>query len=61
MQYKEKGYISLVCYLSNDADVIEPFLQEIMPLIRETFENYQLVFVDDFSSDKTFETTVKAL
>jgi polyisoprenyl-phosphate glycosyltransferase len=61
MQYKEKGYISLVCYLSNDADVIEPFVQEIMPLIRETFENYQLVFVDDFSSDKTFETTVKAL
>ena len=57
MQYKEKGYISLVCYLCNDADAIRPFLREIMPLIRETFENYQLVFVDDFSSDKTFETT----
>lgn len=61
MQYKEKGYISLVCYLHNDADAIQPFLREIVPLIKETFENYQLVFVDDFSSDKTFETTKKVL
>ena len=59
MQYKEKGYISLVCYLCNDADTVQPFLREIMPLIRENFENYQLVFVDDFSSDKTFEITTK--
>ena len=59
MQYKEKAYISLVCYLCNDADTVQPFLREIMPLIRENFENYQLVFVDDFSSDKTFEITTK--
>ena len=61
MQYKEKGYISLVCYLRDDADVIEDFLHEITPLIMDTFEYYQFVFVDDFSSDSTFETVVKTL
>jgi polyisoprenyl-phosphate glycosyltransferase len=61
MQYKEKGYISLVCYLRDDADVIEGFLHTLAPLIMDKFEYFQFVFVDDFSSDNTFEAVVKTL
>ena len=61
MTYKEKGYISLVCYLHNDADGIEAFMQKIVPPISKSFENYQYVFVDDFSTDNTFEITTHNL
>ena len=61
MPYKETGYVSLVCYLCDDADVIEGFLKEILPKTEKKFESYQFVLVDDFSSDKTFEVTVKLI
>ena len=53
MKYKEKGYISVVCYLQNDSKTIEPFIREVSAFLLESFESLQFVFVDDFSSDNT--------
>ena len=61
MDYKEKGYISIVCYLQDDSGSINHFMAETVPYILENFEYYQFVFVDDFSLDDTYEITVKAI
>jgi len=61
MDYKEKGYISVVCYLQDDSDILEHFMAKIVPYILEKFEYYQFVFVDDFSLDDTYETTIKTI
>lgn len=61
MKYKEKGYISVVCYLQNDSKTIEAFIREVSAFLLESFESLQFVFVDDFSSDNTFDITSKLM
>ena len=54
MDYKEKAYVSIVVYLFNDAEGIRSFVGEVAPLFQKKFEYCQWVFVDDFSTDDTF-------
>jgi len=61
MAYKEKGYVSIVCYLRDDAAVIESFISKVAPIISESFDFYQYVFVDDFSLDNTFQVATETL
>ena len=61
MKFKEKGYVSVVCYLYNEVNTIESFIKEVSPPLFKNFEFLQFVFVDDFSSDNTFDITSKLM
>lgn len=50
---KEKGFVSFVVYTYNDEKGIIEFLDRIYSYISETFENYELICVDDGSTDNT--------
>ena len=39
MDYKEKGYVSVVCYLQDDSDILEHFMAKIVPYILEKNKN----------------------
>lgn len=52
---KEKNFISLVIYINNSQDYIGSFMDTICPLIKEKFEKYELIFVDDASTDKSLQ------
>lgn len=47
----EKKFISVVFYLHNDADVLESFLDALIPTISKEFENYELIAVNDCCQD----------
>ena len=46
-------YVSVVAPLWNDADIIEDFVTETTQVLREHYANYELVLVDDGSTDET--------
>lgn len=50
---KEKNFISLVAYAKNSEDSIKDFLIQIDNLMKEKFEAYEFIIVDDASTDKT--------
>ena len=52
---KEKNFISIVIYLKNNEKEIQNFTLEIDKLLKEKFEAYEFVFVNDNSEDKTKE------
>lgn len=51
MANKEKNYVSAVIYLGNEKEHVKPFLQMLCGRLSARFENYELVFVEDSSSD----------
>lgn len=50
---KEKKFVSAVIYLHNDAERITDFLQKINGVLAGTFSDYELIFVNDASSDNS--------
>ncbi len=46
-------FISVIAPLSNDADLVEAFTDEVMGVLRANYANYELVLVDDGSRDAT--------
>lgn len=52
---KEKPFISIVAYLHNNEKDIPDFLQSIDSLMKKNFETYELILVNDSSSDKTLD------
>jgi len=48
---KEKKFISAVVYLNNDAPVVNRFLDVITSVLSQNFTGYELIFVDDASTD----------
>ena len=46
-------FVSVVAPLSNDADIVEDFVTETTQILREHYANYELVLVDDGSTDET--------
>ncbi len=50
---KEKKFISLVVYLHNDEEEIIPFFQQILPVVEQRFDQYEIVLVDDACTDGT--------
>lgn len=52
---KQKTYLSVVVYVRNESATVEGFLQEIGQYVSQAFELYEIVVVDDASSDDTLE------
>lgn len=49
----ENKFISVVVYLHNDADHVRGFMDMILPVLDESFSKYEIICVDDASSDDT--------
>jgi len=52
---KEKNFISAVIYVYNDETRIAGFLGAINGILEKNFEKYQIICVNDASSDKSLE------
>jgi dolichol-phosphate mannosyltransferase len=46
-------FVSVVASLYNDADIVEPFVREVLAVLQREYANYELVLVDDGSGDDT--------
>jgi glycosyltransferase involved in cell wall biosynthesis len=46
-------FVSVVVPLQNDADILESFFEELARIVRERWQNYEIVLVDDGSTDDT--------
>lgn len=53
ISYKEENFVSAVVYLHNHEKIIRPFLQQISELLDANFKNFEIICVDDESSDDT--------
>lgn len=51
MNNKEKNFISAVLYLHNAESRIEAFLSVLITVLKENFERYEIICVNDFSDD----------
>ena len=45
--------VSLLCWAYNEDDLIEDFLQRVNDLLRRTVQDYEIIVVDDGSTDAT--------
>ena len=52
---KEKNFISAVVYVHNDENIIEEFLTKVNQKLKERFNKYEIICVDDASTDKSQE------
>lgn len=50
---KDKTFISAVVYLHNDADAAADFVQMLYHQFTELFANFEIIAVDDFSTDQS--------
>ena len=48
---KEKNFISAVVYVNNNQDTIKYFLIQLNSTLKETFEKYEIICVNDASDD----------
>lgn len=46
-------FISVVSVLYNDADILRDFVNETIETLKDNFENYELVLIDNASTDST--------
>jgi dolichol-phosphate mannosyltransferase len=46
-------YVSVIAPLHNDADIVDDFAAELVDALRSRFANYEVVLVDDGSTDET--------
>jgi len=56
---KEKNFISAIVYMHNCSNQIGNFLMEVDNTLRTNFANYEIICVDDASSDNSIETVKK--
>ncbi len=54
-------FISVVAVIDNDQDVLEKFIQETIGVLKNNYDNYELVLIDNDSTDKTQEHIEKVL
>ncbi|MBP3609396.1 MAG: glycosyltransferase [Lachnospiraceae bacterium] len=52
---KEKNFISAVVYVHNDADVIGEFVGKLYDALQKNFLKFELIFVNDASTDASVE------
>ena len=57
---KEKNFASVVVYCHNNEEYVEEFLEKINKLFKKNFEHFEIIFVDDKSTDKSIENIKKA-
>jgi len=61
---KEAVFISVVTYLYNDEKRVNNFLKSIDAILHHRFETYEIILVNDFSTDQTLtnvRTTIKEI
>lgn len=46
-------FVSVIAPLHNDADIVDAFTRETLDVLKANYSNYELVLVDDGSSDTT--------
>jgi glycosyltransferase involved in cell wall biosynthesis len=46
-------FASVVAPVRNDSAIIEAFIEETVPILRDNFKNYELILIDDGSQDDT--------
>lgn len=61
MSLKTGAFVSVILPMRNVADVLDPFLEELFGLLRATYEDHEVVAVDDGSDDATPELLRAAL
>jgi dolichol-phosphate mannosyltransferase len=54
-------FVSVVAPLRNDEDIVEAYVEDVLGVLRREYENYELVLVDDGSSDATVEKVSELL
>ncbi len=52
---KEKNFISAVVYVRNDEKIIKKFASKLDQILAEKFLKYEIIFVNDESTDKSLE------
>ena len=62
MQKSEQNspFISIVCPCYNEEEVIEHFLQSITPILESVQKTYEIIFIDDGSTDKTLDVLLES-
>ncbi len=55
MHNREKNFVSCVIYLHNEGAAVKGFLGKICQVMRDHFEKYEIVCVDDGCTDDTLE------
>lgn len=48
-------FVSVIAILDNDADVLASLIEDLTSVMENNYENYELVFIDNGSTDKTNE------
>ena len=44
-------FVSVITPLHNDSKIVESFVAEVIPILRDNYTNYELVLVNDGSED----------
>ena len=52
---KEKNFVSFVIYMYNEAKYIKSYLDDLYTFVDKHFDNFELICVDDASTDNTVE------
>lgn len=50
---REPVFVSAVVYVRDEPDTVQPFLIELDALLRDAFESYEIIVVDDCSGSET--------
>lgn len=58
---KEKNFVSAVVYMHNDETLAEDFLVSLDKTLSETFLKYEIIVVNDHSSDRSAEAVRRAV
>ena len=56
-----QAVVSGVAPLYNDSDILEPFVTEVTTMLKENYALYELVLVDDGSTDDTVQKATELL
>jgi len=52
---KSDCFISVVSSIRNNADIIKGFITDIAEVLKQNYENYEIILVDNFSTDDTLK------
>jgi len=58
---KSDIFVSVVAPLRNDADIITDFINDVMIILKDNYTNYELVLIDDGSTDETVQKIRESL